>query len=184
MNGQPIPDQRETVLAQLNASIDSFFGSGGAVQVLPGCGYVPHRPRREPEPSTAPVAAEAPVGKRVAARLQRLAEIRELAKTMTYAQAMAHTGLSQSALVRAASDGKFKFQRDPNLGKNNLGKKYSDPVEDRTKAEKIIAYRNVGMTRVDVARDLDISYKQLLRILREFEIDFPTAAERRAKARP
>ena len=173
-----IPDQREAVLAQLNASIDSFFSAGGSAQVLPAAGYVPRRPRREPEPGPGPVTA--PIGKREAARQQRLDAIRELAKTMTYKQAMAHTGLSQSALVRAASQGGFKFQRDPNYGMTNLGKKLSDPAEDRSKAEKIIAYRNVGMSRADVVRELQISFKQLGRLLREFDIDFPTIAEKRA----
>ncbi|HEJ1056657.1 TPA: hypothetical protein SLP05_004271 [Pseudomonas putida] len=179
MNSSPQHDQREAVLAQLNASIDSFFGTGGVVQVLPGAGYVPPRPRREVVTVEASEAAE----KQVTARQQRLDEIRELAKTMTYKEAMAHTGLSQSALVRAASRGNFKFKRDPNYGMSNYGKKLSDPVEDREKAERIIAYRNVGMTRADVVRALEISYKQLGRIVREFAIDFPTTAEKRAKRR-
>lgn len=178
MIGQPTPDSRAAILAQLNSSIDSFFGNGGSVQRLPGAGYVPPRPRREPDPRLPPAAA--PIGKREAARQQRLAEIRELAKTMTYKEVMAHTGLSQSALVRAASQGNFKFKRDPNYGMTNLGKKLSDPVEDRLKSEKIIAYRNVGMSRADVVRELQISFKQLSRLLREFEIDFPTIAEKRA----
>lgn len=177
MIGGPIQDQRAAVLAQLNASIDSFFCSGGAVEVLPGAGYVPPRPRRE---KTTVEVSEATC-KKVSARQQRLDEIRELAKTMTYKEAMAHTGLSLSALVRAASRGQFKFQRDPNYGMSNYGKKLSDPVEDREKAERIIAYRNVGMTRADVVRSLEISYKQLGRIVREFDIDFPTTAEKRVK---
>ncbi|MDD2133332.1 hypothetical protein [Pseudomonas kurunegalensis] len=172
-------NSRDQILAQLNASIDNFFGSGGCVETLPGFEYVPHRPHRDLEPKRASVAA--PPNKRVAARLKKLDELRELAKTMTYKEAMAHTGLVQATLVRAASQGNFKFQRDPNYGKSNLGKKLSDPVEDRSKAEKIVAYRNVGMSRADVVRELNISFKQLGRLIREFEIDFPTTAEKRAK---
>lgn len=181
MIGTPIQGQRAAVLAQLNASIDSFFQEGGSVQTLPGSHYVPHRPRRELEPARA--KAEPPVSKRVAKRLQQLSDIRELAKTMTYAEAMAHTGLSQSCLVRAAFDGQFKFRPDPRRGKGNLGKKLSDPALDRAKAEQIIAYRNVGMTRAQVIRELKISFKQLGRIVREFAIDFPTTAEKRATRR-
>lgn len=178
MNGAPNTDQRSAVLAQLNASIDAFFGDGGQVQMLPSFEYVPHRPHRDLEPARATKAK--PICKRTAKRQQYLAEIAELAKTMTYKEAMAHTGLSQSALVRAASEGKFKFQRDLNRGRGNLGKKLTDPVEDRAKAEQIIAYRNVGMSRADVVRELQISFKQLTRLIREFDIDFPTAAEKRA----
>lgn len=178
MIGQPTPNSRAEILAQLNASIDSFFGNGGSAQTLPAAGYVPRRPRREPEPGPGPIAE--PIGKREVARQKRIAEIRQLAKTMTYKEAMAHTGLAQATLCRAAAQGKFKFQRDPNYGMSNLGKKLSDPVEDRSKAEKIITYRNVGMSRADVVRELQISFKQLGRLLREFEIDFPTTAEKRA----
>ncbi|MGO0633413.1 hypothetical protein ACTORR_25895 [Pseudomonas sp. SAR267] len=183
MSEAPTQDQRAAVLTQLNASIESFFGNGGSVQTLPGAGYVPPRPRREPETRAGTNFIAEPIGKRETARQKRIAEIRELAKTMTYKEAMAHTGHAQSTLVRAAKQGNFKFQRDPNYGMNNLGKKFSDPVEDREKAERIIACRNVGMTRADVVRTLEISYKQLGRILRDFGIDFPTTAEKRAKRR-
>lgn len=171
-------NNRDQILAQLHASIDNFFDSGGSVETLPGFEYVPHRPHRDLQPMRASVAA--PPNKRVAARLKQLDELRQLAKTMTYKEAMAHTGLAQATLCRASAQGKFKFQRDPNYGMSNLGKKLSDPVEDRSKAEKIIAYRNVGMSRADVVRELQISFKQLGRLLREFEIDFPTTAEKRA----
>ncbi|HDS1723612.1 hypothetical protein NPS53_17160 [Pseudomonas putida] len=172
-------NSRDQILAQLNASIDNFFSSGGSVETLPGFEYVPHRPHRDLEPKRSSIAT--PPNKRLAARLKQLDEIRELAKTMTYKEAMAHTGLAQATLVRAASQGNFKFQRDPNYGKSNLGKKLSDPVEDRSKAEKIIAYRNVGMSRADVVRELQISFKQLGRLCREFDIEFPTIVEKRAK---
>jgi len=181
MIGLTTPGSRAEILNQLNASIDSFFASGGSAQTLPAAGYVPRRPRREPERS--PASSAEPIGKRETARQKRITEIRELAKTMTYKEAMAHSGYAQSTLVRAAAQGNFKFQRDPNYGMTNLGKKLSDPVEDRSKAEKIIAYRNIGMSRADVVRELQISYKQLGRLLREFVIDFPTAAQKRAARR-
>lgn len=49
MSDQQIPDSRAAILTDLNASIDCFFCNGGSVQILPGAGYVPHRPRREPD---------------------------------------------------------------------------------------------------------------------------------------
>ncbi len=178
MNTATNQGQRAAVLAQLNASIDSFFLDGGQVQCLPASEYVPRRVHRDLEPGR----VKAPlVNKRSEKRLQQIEEVRELARCMTYAEAMAHTGLSQACLVRYAFAGQFKFQPDPRRGKGNLGKKLSDPVADRAKAEQIIAFRNVGMRRVDVVRHLTISYKQLGRILREFAIDFPTTAEKRAQ---
>lgn len=176
MIGSPNQDQRSAVLAQLNASIDSFFLDGGQVQSLPTKGYVPRRAHRDLEPARSQVA---PLNTRTERRQMRVEEVRELAKRMTYAEAAAYTGLSLSCLSRYALDGQFKFKRDPRRGKGNLGKKLSDPVADRDKADQIIAYRNLCMTRYQVVRLMKISDKQLKRLLREFEINFPTTAEKR-----
>ena len=179
MIGQAIPDPRQIARDWLNSSVDRFIVHGGTVEVLPGAGNVPLPARREP--AQLGDAVQKPVNKKTAARLRRIAEIRELAKTMTYAQAMAHTGICQGVLVRYAADGGFKFQPDPRRGKGNLGRKLSDPVEDRRKAEKIVAYREAGLKRKDAIKLLGISYKQLARILRDFNLTFPTTAERQAK---
>lgn len=178
MNGTPTPDHREAVLAQLNASIDSFFLNGGQVQSLPTKDYVPRRAHRDLEPARAQAA---PLNTRTERRRKRIEEVRELAKRMTYAEAAAHTGLSLSCLGSYALDGQFKFKPDPRRGKGNLGKKLSDPATDRDKADQIIAYRNLCMTRYQVVRLMKISDKQLKRLLREFDINFPTTAEKRAK---
>lgn len=176
MIGEPLPNQRDAMLAQLSASIDSFFLEGGQVQDLPANDFVPRRPHRDLETKRARVVT---VHSLTEQRQRRIEEVRELAKRMTYAEAGAHTGLSQACLGRYALEGKFKFQPDPRRGKGNLGKKLSDPVADREKAEQIIAYRNLCMTRYQVVRLMKISDKQLKRLLREFKIDFPTAAQKR-----
>ncbi|MDH0300654.1 MULTISPECIES: hypothetical protein [unclassified Pseudomonas] len=188
MNGEPIPSQREAVLAKLNASIDSFFQAGGAIQSLPTSGYVPHRPHRAPEraeaherPAKASRKKVREPGKRTAQREQRIAEVRELAKRMTYAEARAHTGLSMACLGRYALEGGFKFKPDPNRGKGNLGKQLTDPAKDKALAERITAMRDVGVTMSQVCRHLEISYTQIHRLMRLFDIKFPTTAEKRAQ---
>lgn len=100
------PDHREAVLAKLNASIDSFFSKGGTVQTLPSYEYVPHRQHRDLE--LIPPSSESAEPK-ITKRQKLLAELSKLAATMCYAEAMAHPGLSQSALSRAAADGGFHF---------------------------------------------------------------------------
>lgn len=179
MIGSPNQDQRSAVIAQLNASIDSFFLEGGSVQTLPGFKYVPHRPHRDLEPIRA--SSESPSEPKLTKRQKQLADLRKLAATMCYAEAMQHTGLSQSALSRAAADGGFHFQPNPNRGKGNKGKKLSDPVKDRELAERITAARDIGLTMAQVVRRMHISYKLLHRILQEFGISYPTTAENRAK---
>lgn len=179
MNGAPIQDHREAVLAQLDASIDSFFTQGGTVQDLPGYEYVPHRPHRDLEvirASTEPRGQAA-----MTKREKMIAEVRDLAKTMCCAEVMAHTGLSQSTLHRAAADGCFQFKPNPNRGKGNLGKKLGDPVKDKALAEQIVAARDAGVTMAQAIRRLGISYKLIHRIMSDFEISYPTTAEKKAK---
>ncbi|AIN57948.1 hypothetical protein [Pseudomonas soli] len=181
MIGEPVPNQRAAVLAKLNASIDAFFQAGGAVQELPSFEYIPHRPHRDLEVIKA--SAEAQPETRGLKRQQRIDELRKLARTMTYAQAMAHTGMSQTALYRAAVDGCFRFQPDPNRGKGNVGKSNTDPVKDKALAERIVAMRDVGITMAQVCRRLEISFTVVHRIMRLFDITFPTTAEKRAQRR-
>lgn len=182
MNGSPTPDQRESVLAQLNASIDSFFAKGGAVQELPGGEYVPHRPHRDLEVIRA--SAE-PKGEAAMTRREKMiAEVRGLAKTMCCAEVMAHTGLSQSTLHRAAADGGFHFKPNPNRGKGNLGRKLGDPEQDKALAERIIAARDAGVTMAEAIRRMGISYKLIHRIMDDFSINYPTTAEKKTIRKP
>ncbi|MCE0925987.1 hypothetical protein [Pseudomonas monteilii] len=178
MNSSPTPGQREAVLAQLNASIDSFFAKGGAVQELPGGEYIPHRPHRDLEVIRASIE---PKGEAAMTRREKMiVEVRVLAKTMCCAEVMAHTGLSESTLHRAAADGGFHFKPNPNRGKGNLGKKLGDPKQDKALAERIIAARDAGVTMAEAIRRMGISYKLLHRIMDDFGISYPTTAEKKA----
>ncbi|MFG0924856.1 hypothetical protein ACF8SB_03980 [Pseudomonas sp. CJQ_8] len=179
MNGAPTKDQRAAVLARLNASIDSFFSQGGTVQDLPSYEYVPHRPHRDLEVVKASTAQRGESA--MTKREKMIEEVRVLAKTMCCAEVMAHTGLSQSTLQRAAADGRFQFRPNPNRGKGNLGKKLGDPVKDKALAEKIIEARDSGVTMAQAIRRLGISYKLIHRIMNDFEISYPTTAEKVAK---
>lgn len=168
----------------MNPSIDleaakaAFFASGRTMLVIERGEYVPPPARREPASKPQRPMTKGEI--RSALRLERLERVKALAGTMTCAEVMAHTGLSCACLWNYAQEGKFRFLSDPSRGKGNLGKKLSDPVKDREKAEQIIAYRNLCVSRNHAAKLMDISVKQLKRLLREFEIDYPTTAERRA----
>lgn len=182
MNGSQTPDHREAVLAQLNASIECFFAKGGAIEELPGGEYVPHRPHRDLE---AIRASTEPKGEAAMTRREKMiAEVRVLAKTMCCAEVMAHTGLSQSTLHRAAADGGFHFKPSPNRGKGNLGRKLGDPEQDKALAERIIAARDAGVTMAEAIRRMGISYKLIHRIMNDFGISYPTTAEKKASRKP
>ncbi|MBA6058941.1 hypothetical protein [Pseudomonas juntendi] len=169
----------------MNPSIDleaakaAFLASGGSIIVLDGYQYVPHRPHRDLEVVKAATAQRGESA--MTKREKMIEEVRVLAKTMCCAEVMAHTGLSQSTLQRAAAEGGFQFRPNPNRGKGNLGKKLGDPVKDKALAEKIIEARDAGVTMAEAIRRLGISYKLIHRIMNDFGISYPTTAERVAK---
>ena len=179
MNGAPTQDQRAAVLAHLNTSIDSFFSQGGTVQDLPSYEYVPHRPHRDLEVIKASTAQRGESA--MTKREKMIEEVRVLAKTMCCAEVMAHTGLSQSTLQRAAADGCFQFRPNPSRGKGNLGKKLRDTVKDKALAEMIIEARDAGVTMAQAVRRLGSSDKLIHRIMDDFQISYPTTAEKAAK---
>ncbi|UJW24758.1 MULTISPECIES: hypothetical protein [Pseudomonas] len=169
----------------MNPSIDleaakaAFLASGGSIIVLDGYQYVPHRPHRDLEVVKAATAQRGESA--MTKREKMIEEVRVLAKTMCCAEVMAHTGLSQSTLQRAAAEGGFQFRPNPNRGKGNLGKKLGDPVKDKALAEKIIEARDAGVTMAEAIRRLGISYKLIHRIMNDFQISYPTTAEKAAK---
>uniref|UniRef100_UPI000AD8305A hypothetical protein n=2 Tax=Pseudomonas TaxID=286 RepID=UPI000AD8305A len=169
----------------MNPSIDleaakaAFLASGGSIIVLDGYQYVPHRPHRDLEVVKAATAQRGESA--MTKREKMIEEVRVLAKTMCCAEVMAHTGLSQSTLQRAAAEGGFQFRPNPNRGKGNLGKKLGDPVKDKALAEKIIEARDAGVTMAEAIRRLGISYKLIHRIMNDFGISYPPTAERVAK---
>ncbi|HDS1811537.1 TPA: hypothetical protein QEM79_002274 [Pseudomonas putida] len=169
----------------MNPSIDleaakaAFLASGGSIIVLDGYQYVPHRPHRDLEVVKAATAQRGESA--MTKREKMIEEVRVLAKTMCCAEVMAHTGLSQSTLQRAAAEGGFQFRPNPNRGKGNLGKKLGDPVKDKALAEKIIEARDAGVTMAEAIRRLGISYKLIHRIMDDFQISYPTTAEKAAK---
>ena len=84
MNGAPTHDPREALLAQLNASIDNFFGSGGSVQVLRGFEPVPRRPHHPADMA----AGDHSITERLRAEREQLQRVKEAAKTMTLGEAV------------------------------------------------------------------------------------------------
>lgn len=157
----------------LEAAQSAFLQSGGQIVVLEGFEYVPHRPHRDLETIKAPREKVAP--SRVSLRLERIAQIRKLAETMTYAQASEASGYSRSVLDKAAQEGGFTFKRESMKGRACPGNGKIDPVADKKLAERIVAIRDIGVNRAQAQLHLKISDKKFNRILRDHGIDYPKA---------
>lgn len=166
----------------MNPSIDleaakaAFFASGGSIIVLDGFEYTPHRPHRDIERVQAAPKRECAKKKR---RQEQLAELRKVAETMTYAQARAHTGLSQSALYQASKDGGFSFQPEPRSERAPAARTYTDPAADRELAKKIAALRDEGLNRTQAKAKLGISDRKFCRVIHLFSVDYPKVEGKR-----
>lgn len=167
----------------MNPSIDleaaqaAFLASGGRIIVLDGFQYVPHRPHRDIEQVRA--VQPKPLGLKAQKRQEQLAELRKLAKTMTYAEAMEHTGLAQTTLYRAAMEGCFCFRPDPKRGRGEKHRVYADPVADKALAAEIVELRDAGLNRAQAKAKLGISDRKFCRVIHLFGVDYPKAEGKR-----
>lgn len=169
----------------MNPSIDleaakaAFFASGGQLVVLEGFTYRPLPQRKHPEPKRKP--AKAPALKpnsdhasRVRARIDR---IKELAETMTCAEAAKFLGETKGALWSVAAREGFRFFSPPKPAKPE--KIMAGPSQDdRNLADQIIALRDAGKSRCGVTVELGIGNCRLVRLLALFDIDFPLQRNR------
>lgn len=167
----------------MNQSIDleaaqaAFLASGGSIIVLDGFQYVPHRPHRDIEQVRA--VQPKPLGMKAQKRQEQLAELRKLAKTMTYAEAMEHTGLAQTTLYRAAMEGRFCFRPDPKRGRGEKSRVYADPEADKALARKIAELRDAGLNRTQAKAKLNISDRKFCRVIHLFSVDYPKVEGKR-----
>lgn len=167
----------------MNPSIDleaaqaAFLSSGGQIVVLDGYEYVPPRPHRDIEKVRA--VQPKPISQKAQKREEQLAELRKIAKTMTYAEAMEHTGLSQTTLYRAAMEGCFCFRKDPKRGHGEKNRTYTDPAADKALAEQIAVLRDAGLSRAEAKAKLNISGSKFCRVIHLFGVTYPKARGKR-----
>jgi hypothetical protein len=105
MIGGPIQDQRAAVLAQLNASIDSFFLQGGTVHELKGFQPIPRRPHHGPGATSSDPAILAAVQ----AQNETVQGVKQAAESMPLAQAAQELGMGRTELLRMSKEHGFFF---------------------------------------------------------------------------
>lgn len=178
---------------ELAHDIEAFLSSGGAIKVLEGPTFEPPPPRHEPPPRAKTVKphkkAEAPkqhwldkmaqrdlereerAAKREQEKADLLERVRKLAETMTHAQAEQQTGMARRTLQRFAIEGGFKFR--PAL-KTRRPQRISEE-EDLKYAERIRAFKEVGLSRYQAMVQIGVTFKTFNRLLLKFDIDYPKA---------
>lgn len=168
MIGEPIPDPRQQVLADLNARIDSFFASGRQPEQLAGPTFAP-RPVR-------PIAPDAMVEDDGPPKPGSHAEInlvRELAKTHTFTEAVETSGIKRPRLLQLSKAHLITFLVS---GTERRVRAVARKQREDQKAEhckQIRALAGTGITRNKAAQQIGISYGYLVRLMKINGIDFP-----------
>ncbi len=183
--------------AELASHVEAFLSVGGTIQELVPFTYAPPPIRHEPPAKKKAKSASKPkptlkVDKltqrdidrerraieRAAAKEAEEEHIRKLAETMTMAQAILRVGMSRRTLIRIAEKGGFKFQPATIAEKPKSHK--IDEAKDTSNAERIRAFKEIGLTRNQAREKIGITYTSFIRLLEKFDIDYPKAFSRPA----
>lgn len=171
----------------LAMAMAAFEGRSGVIQVVESDVDFKPKPEAEYETSSIPAVPdqrEALRAESFAKRMAELAErkaledrIRALADTMTYQEAVEATGYSKGVLYRISRAGGFHFRRKSYETKNHRA--YIDPVADARLCERMIALRDAGISRHRAAKQMQVAGTVILRLMRDYGIDFPSQKPRR-----
>lgn len=153
---------------ELDALKRAYFASGGRVVELQGFNYKPRPPKAAGSDQIFSIKSEAQ-NKR-AAEARRIAEIREMSKTMTQAEVMEATGLSRKQLFKLSEKYGITFQ----------SAKAREHEECRRRREALSGFvrycaEEQGMNRTDTAEALGVSRALISTIQKEFDIKFQAA---------
>ncbi|WP_166362412.1 hypothetical protein [Pseudomonas akapageensis] len=85
-------------------------------------------------------------------------------------------GISTATLHRIAKKGGFLFK----VSTSNRGHdRAPDPAPYAAKLERLKALRDVGLSRNQVAKQMDVSNDVLIRLIETYEVDFPIRQTRK-----
>jgi hypothetical protein len=176
---------------ELAAAVEQFLAAGGHIEEGPACGYIPKpitysnqmppapKPfvRHRVEPAPLPFA---PLDVRSDKRAEKAEMVKALAETHTQTEASVATGMTLRTLRELARDFGFSFKRASHGG--HYGKKWREEtkIRDAKYAERILTFKELGVSRRVVCGKLAISHGTLDRILSEYAIDYPKARQGKA----
>ncbi|UQI33051.1 hypothetical protein M3M50_10620 [Pseudomonas bijieensis] len=182
------PQRHELALLQA-----AWLEKGGTIEVLAGPSFKPPPERHEPPPRKKTTKArriapkptyldrmaqrdierEERSARKEQAKAELLESVRALAETLTYAQAECKTGLARRTLQRLAVEGGFKFR--PAI--NNRRPQRTSEADDLKNAERIRAFKEIGISRYQAMSQLGVTFKTFNRLLEKFGIDYPKATK-------
>lgn len=165
MIGENIPEQHEQARTDLAASVARFLAEGGQIQQCTGSVSYAPSPRQYParEPQAAGTKADS----------ELLERARQAAKVMTLTEASAQLGASRATLLRLTKQHSFFFRVNAKQKAERDIKRQARAQGREALIDKLRAYAHTSLSRDAVAKLLGISHKQLSKLVKQHEIDFP-----------
>ena len=169
---------------ELAAAVEQYLAAGGKIEVAEPppppkpVAYVPQEPpapkpfvRRRVEP-VAPTPPT-PLERQEEQRRQRVAKVMEMAPTHTQKEVALATGIGRRTLLSMSKEFGFSFKRVNQSPYSSPEHKAASAKHELILAERITAYKELGISRRQVCEKLHITNNTLKRLLDEHEIDYP-----------
>lgn len=172
---------------ELADQVAEFVAAGGKIDVAkppPPPKPVVYIPQESPAPKpfvrrrlqAAPLPV-APLDVRNDKRAEKAEKVRAMAPTHTQAEVSAVTGMTPRTLRDLAKDFGFSFKKSAHGGHYGEKWKAETVARDSKYAERIRAFKELGISRRRICGMLAISHRTLDRILEEHDIDYPKARQ-------
>lgn len=170
---------------ELAAQVAEYLASGGQIEEGPASGYIPKpityssqmppapKPfvRRRVEPIAPPPLT--PLERQEEERRQRVAKVMELAPTQTQKEVALATGIGRRTLLSMSKEFGFSFKRVHQPPNSSPEHREAIAKHELILAERIKAYKELGISRRQVCEKLHITNNTLKRLLAENAIDYP-----------
>jgi DNA-directed RNA polymerase subunit N (RpoN/RPB10) len=174
---------------ELAAAVEQFLAAGGKIEEGPSSGYIPKpitysnqmppapKPfvRRRVQAAPLPVEPEEHADARTEARLKRVEQVKALAPTHSQTEVIQALGISRGTLLSMSKEFGFQFKRTRQSGIHSPDRQRLLMERDQNYAERIKAFKELGITRRQCCGKLAISNTTLERLLEQFDIDYPKA---------
>lgn len=169
---------------ELSAQIAEFVAAGGKIEVVEPppppkpVVYVPQEPpapkpfvRRRTEPAVPPPTT--PLEIQQERRRKRVEWVMELAPDHTQSEVIDITGIGRRTLLSMSKEFDFKFKRSSHGGHNSPEFIKAAAEREASLAERINAFKELGISRRRLCVKLHITGTTLTRILEKYSIDYP-----------
>ncbi|UNM17324.1 hypothetical protein K0P33_17220 [Pseudomonas sp. ArH3a] len=173
---------------ELAAQVAEYLASGGQIEEAAPIGYKPkpitYSNQMPPAPNpfvrrrveTPPLPAD-PIDARADRRAKQAEQVKALAPTHTQTEARFALGMTSKTVKALAKEFGFTFKRSTHGGHNGPERKKEIAERDAKFAERIKAFKELGLSRRVVCGRLAISNKTFERIIAAHGIDYPKARQ-------